>query len=107
MSTVMDLFNLNGRVAVVTGGAGLLGSSFCRILAQAGASVVIADLDEDAASLLANALARDGLQSHALQGRCHLARIRPRYGAGCPESLWQAGYPGQLRCPGSQVRPAA
>ena len=63
MSTVMDLFNLSGRVAVVTGGAGLLGSGFCRSLAQAGASVVIADVDEEAASLLANALARDGLQA--------------------------------------------
>ncbi len=101
MSTVMDLFNLNGRVAVVTGGAGLLGSGFCRVLAQAGASVVIADVDEEAASLLANALARDEMKVTLRAGRRYLAGICTQYGAGCPESLCQAGYPGQLRCPGS------
>ena len=67
MSTVMDLFNLSGRAAVVTGGAGLLGKGFCRSLAQAGASVVIADLNEEAASMLANDLARDELQATPYQ----------------------------------------
>jgi NAD(P)-dependent dehydrogenase (short-subunit alcohol dehydrogenase family) len=41
--SIFELFDLHGRVAVVTGGAGLLGSEFCNTLAQAGASVVIAD----------------------------------------------------------------
>jgi 2-deoxy-D-gluconate 3-dehydrogenase len=39
------MFDLHGRVAVVTGGAGLLGNQFCQTLAQAGAQVVVADLD--------------------------------------------------------------
>ena len=43
------MFDLTDRVAIVTGGAGLLGVEFCRTLAQAGASVVIADLDGEAA----------------------------------------------------------
>jgi 2-deoxy-D-gluconate 3-dehydrogenase len=38
----MDLFNLTGRVAVVTGGNGGLGLGMARGLASAGASVVIA-----------------------------------------------------------------
>lgn len=49
MSTLAKSFDLTGRVAVVTGGAGLLGRQFCRTLAEAGASVVVADVNGPAA----------------------------------------------------------
>jgi NAD(P)-dependent dehydrogenase (short-subunit alcohol dehydrogenase family) len=41
---VRDLFDLRGRVAIVTGGAGLLGYQHGSILAAAGANVVLLDL---------------------------------------------------------------
>lgn len=46
MDLLRQLFGLDGRVAVVTGGASGLGASFSKGLAGAGATVVIADIDE-------------------------------------------------------------
>src|SRR5690606_3996520 len=44
-----DLFDLSGKVAVVTGGVGILGTHFCRALAEFGANVAVVDLDEEKA----------------------------------------------------------
>ncbi len=43
MPTVQELFDLSGRVAVLPGGAGSLGSQMAAALAEAGAHVVIAN----------------------------------------------------------------
>ena len=45
-----DVFDLTGRTALITGGAGLLGVQHARALAEIGARVVLADIDEVAAS---------------------------------------------------------
>jgi NAD(P)-dependent dehydrogenase (short-subunit alcohol dehydrogenase family) len=45
MSGALDLFRLDGRVAVVTGGAKGIGLFYSQALAEAGASVVVADID--------------------------------------------------------------
>jgi NAD(P)-dependent dehydrogenase (short-subunit alcohol dehydrogenase family) len=47
VSVVDDLFSVRGQVALVTGGASGLGYAFSSILADAGATVVIADLDKE------------------------------------------------------------
>lgn len=51
-----EAFGLNGKVALVTGGASGIGAATCRELDRAGASVLIADLNLDAAQTLAREL---------------------------------------------------
>lgn len=67
MSTIMEKFSLDGRVAVVTGGAGLLGKQFSRALGEAGAGVVVADIDLEGAQKHTNQLINDDIQAMALQ----------------------------------------
>lgn len=51
--TFHNLYDFSGKVAVVTGGAGVLCASICRMLAGLGARVAILDLNPDAAESLA------------------------------------------------------
>jgi len=57
---IQDKFDLAGRVAVVTGGAGLLGKEFCKTLAEGGAVVVVADLNQEVADKVAQELTEAG-----------------------------------------------
>ena len=54
MTGFKDLFDLNGRTAVVTGGCGILGRRFAEGLAEFGANVALLDLDEQAAAKAAS-----------------------------------------------------
>ncbi len=57
----MELFSLKDKVSIVTGALGLIGKKHCEALADAGSSVIVADIDEDKAIEFAASLGRDHL----------------------------------------------
>ncbi|MBZ5593265.1 MAG: SDR family oxidoreductase [Acidobacteriia bacterium] len=75
-------FRLDGRKALVTGGASGIGAATCRALTSAGASVVIVDIDNAAALALARELSGSSVlsfditdESSVKQGLASLASL--------------------------------
>lgn len=64
---VLDLFRLDGRTAVVTGGARGIGRIAAIALSEAGAGVAVADVDGDAAGATADEIAALGREAFALR----------------------------------------
>lgn len=58
--------NIKGRVAVVTGGGGVLCGSFAKTLAKQGAKVAVLDLNEAAAQKVADEIIADGGEAIAV-----------------------------------------
>ena len=56
MKTFSKRFSLKGKNALVTGGVGFLGRTFCRALAASGANVAVVDLDAKTCRLFAEEL---------------------------------------------------
>lgn len=62
-----ELLNLKGKAAIVTGGGNGIGEGIATRLAQAGAKVVVADIDLEAAQKVAQNLTESGLTASAVQ----------------------------------------
>ena len=62
----LDLFRLNGRVALVPGGGGAIGSAMARAFAGAGAQVAIVDQTDERAEAAAGSIRATGAQVLAL-----------------------------------------
>jgi NAD(P)-dependent dehydrogenase (short-subunit alcohol dehydrogenase family) len=66
---ITDLFGLPGRVAIITGGAGLLGTKHAEMIARAGGVPVLLDLSASNPEAKAQALAQNyGVQALGLTG---------------------------------------
>lgn len=58
--------NLKGKVAVVTGGGGVLCAAFAKTLAKQGCKVAVLDLNEEAAKKCADEINADGGEAIAV-----------------------------------------
>jgi 2-deoxy-D-gluconate 3-dehydrogenase len=65
MKPLSELINLSAKAAIVTGGGKGIGQGICYRLAEAGASVLVADLDEAAGQLAAQELQANGWKAEA------------------------------------------
>ncbi|MEH7331840.1 SDR family oxidoreductase [Neobacillus drentensis] len=65
--SLIDLFSLNGKTAIVTGGSRGLGQQIAEIYAEAGANVVICSRDINACQELSDTLKEKGVRSLAFK----------------------------------------
>ncbi|HTV96088.1 MAG TPA: SDR family oxidoreductase [Steroidobacteraceae bacterium] len=86
----IDSFSLSGKIALVTGGASGIGIGISTVLAEAGATVVIADRDADAARRAVAALHEAGRRAGSVH--LDLAQEQSIVGA-CAEVIASFGPP--------------
>jgi len=66
-TTPMVRFDFSGKVAIVTGSAGGIGQAYAEALADAGAAVIVADIDEDSAAVVAEGIRSTGGKAEAVR----------------------------------------
>ncbi|MFD2904902.1 glucose 1-dehydrogenase [Sphingobacterium anhuiense] len=64
---ISNLFDLNGKTAIITGGAAGIGRACCQMLAAYGAYVVVADYNFSAAQQTADEINQDGGNALAIE----------------------------------------
>ena len=62
MREILEMFSLEGKVAVITGGAGVLGSAIARGLGKAGAKIALCDIVN--ADKVAQELKSEGIEAN-------------------------------------------
>lgn len=101
-----DAFDLTGKVAVVTGGLGLIGRGLVAGLAEAGAHVFMADIDEAGAQEVARDMREQGWQVSSvaldIRDEASIARCMDSVAAtgGALDVLVNSAYP---KTPGAAV----
>ena len=76
MDRIKKLFNLEGKVAIVTGASKGIGEAMARGLAEHGASVVISSRKQEAVEEVATRFKADGLEAVGIA--CHVAQEAQR-----------------------------
>ena len=76
MERIRNQFDLNGKVAIVTGSSKGIGESIARGLAEHGASVVISSRNQESVDNVANEFRKDGLKAVAIA--CHVGDAEQR-----------------------------
>ena len=66
MRNANDLFRLDGRVAIVTGGRGLYGAGISEGLCEMGATVIVASRNGEKCEEFAAALREKGYDAHGM-----------------------------------------
>ena len=67
---IQEMYDFSGKVAVITGGGGVLCSSFARALAEAGASVAVLDISLESAERVAEEIRLAGGSAAAFLADC-------------------------------------
>jgi NAD(P)-dependent dehydrogenase (short-subunit alcohol dehydrogenase family) len=63
---ILDRFKLDGKTALVTGGAQGIGKAYCFALGEAGARVAVVDINPAAAEETAHAMTKEGIEAVAV-----------------------------------------
>jgi len=66
-TTPMVRFDFSDKVAIVTGSAGGIGQAYAEALANAGAAVIVADIDEDNAAVVAEGIRSTGGKAESVR----------------------------------------
>src|SRR5690554_2314130 len=68
-----ELFDLNGKIALVTGGSRGIGAAIAKLLASAGAHVIVSSREIDDCQTVANEIISEGGSAEALA--CHIGEM--------------------------------